>query len=530
MQGRVVSTQSTAIGPATPVADAREAEVVLSVRGVSKVYPGTRALDNVDLDVRRGEIHAIVGGNGCGKSTLIKILSGVLTGDGGTIHVGGEELDATQVQSTTAQGLGIRVVHQDLAVFLDLTVAENIMLGAKYPVSRGGRIRWRELRRQAREQIARFQIPARPEQLLQELPVATRTQVAIARALKDVHTEQSVIILDEPTAALPVHEVHLLFGAIRRLAKEGHAVIFISHRLDEVLALTQRVTVMRDGQVVAEHRTSELTERELISSIVGRLADDPTVRAPSDENGPVVLDVTGLSAGPLQNVDLKIRAGEVVGVAGLLGSGRTELLRALYGDLATTGGQVRLNGRPANFRRVTQAIAAGVVMIPEDRGNGGVFPDLSVDENLDVGVLGDYWSRGRFQRKKLRHEADDLRRKFRVKTPDGSVAIKALSGGNQQKIVLARWLRRDPVLLLLDEPTQGVDVGARADIYEVVRQVTDAGGAAIVVTSDLEELAQVVDRAVVLHSGRVVAHVPQSELSAQRLNELVYTGNENKDD
>jgi ribose transport system ATP-binding protein len=221
-------------------------------------------------------------------------------------------------------------------------------------------------------------------------------------------------------------------------------------------------------------------------------------------------------------VAIKVHAGEVVGIAGLLGSGRSELLRALYGDLAMSSGRVQIHGQPANFSRPGEAIQAGVVMIPEDRSNGGVFPDLSIDENLDVSVLSDFWDRGRFRRKTLRLEATNLRQAFRVKAPDGSVALKALSGGTQQKVVLARWLRREPVLLLLDEPTQGVDVGARADIYEVVRRVTDAGGAAIVVTSDLEELAQVVDRAVVLHSGRVVAHVPQHELSAQRLNELVY--------
>jgi ribose transport system ATP-binding protein len=502
----------------------------LSVRGVSKVFPGTRALNNVDLDVMRGEIHALVGGNGCGKSTLIKILSGVLTADGGTIRVGDVDIDATQAQPTVSHSVGIRVVHQDLAVFPDLTVAENIMLGAEYPTTRLGRIRWRELRRQAQEQIRRFEIPARAQQLLSELPVASRTQVAIARALQDVDSAGGVIILDEPTAALPVHEVQLLFAAIRRLAAAGNAVIFISHRLDEVLALTDRVTVMRDGQVVAEHRTSELTERELISSILGRLANDAVEREEVSSDGPVVLELAGLNAGPLQDVDLTIRSGEVVGIAGLLGSGRSELLRAVYGDLAVSSGDIRLNGSPVRFSRPGQAISAGVVMIPEDRVNDSVFPEMSVDENMAVSVLQRYWRMGFFRKRSLDRDAGDLRRRFRVKTPSGKVAIKSLSGGNQQKAVLARWLRRDPALLLLDEPTQGVDVGARADIYEVVREVTGAGGAAIVVTSDLEELAQVVDRAVVLHNGRVVAHVPRHKLSAQHLNELVYQGNENEND
>lgn len=525
-----MSSELTAAHTAHTSTDGDDPDVVLSVRGVSKVFPGTRALDNVDLDVRRGEICALIGGNGCGKSTLIKILSGVLTADDGTIRIGGQELDASQAQSSVAHDLGIRVVHQDLAVFPDLSVAENLMLGAKYPVSKLGRIRGRELKREASELIKRFEIPARPEQMLSELPVASRTQVAIARALHDVDSSQGVIILDEPTAALPVHEVQVLFAAIRRLAAEGTAVIFISHRLDEVLALTDRVTVMRDGQVVAEHQTSALTERELISSILGRMASDAPQRDQAAADGPAVLELAGLNAGPLRDVDLVVRSGEVVGIAGLLGSGRSELLRAVFGDLAVSSGEIRLHGKPAKFTRPGQAISAGVIMIPEDRGSGGVFPDMSVDENLNVSVLKRYWRMGFFRRQALDHDAAELRRKFRVKTPNGGVAIKSLSGGNQQKAVLARWLRRSPGLLLLDEPTQGVDVGARADIYEEVRHVTDNGGAAIVVTSDLEELAQVVDRAVVLHEGRVVAHVPRHKLNAQHLNELVYTGNENDND
>ncbi|TAP39148.1 sugar ABC transporter ATP-binding protein [Arthrobacter sp. S39] len=504
-------------------------EALLSVRGISKMYPGTLALDGVDLDIRGGEIHALVGGNGCGKSTLIKILSGVVEADAGEMHIAGHTVEAARIHPRRAYDLGIRVVHQDLAVFPDLSVAENLRLGTDYPATGFGQVRWHELRRGARDAIQKLDIAARPHDLIRDLPVAVRAQIAAARAMRGMDGRNGIIILDEPTASLPRHEVHVLFRAVRRMASEGHAVLFVSHRLDEVLELTQRVTVMRDGRVVSEHSTASLTEQDLIGSILGERsiperAERVVVGGRSTERDlrPPVLKISDLNAGPLRHVNLELRAGEVVGVAGLLGSGRTELLRALYGDLRKSSGRVELNGRRVAFRDPGQAIAAGVIMVPEDRVNAGIFPDLTVDENMSISVLRKYWRGGWFRRAAIQRDAGVLRKRFRVKTPSGDVAIRSLSGGNQQKVVMGRWLRLDPALLLLDEPTQGVDVGARADIYAAVREATHGGSAALIVTSDLEELAQVVDRAVVLHEGRIVAEVPASELSAQGLNELIY--------
>jgi ribose transport system ATP-binding protein len=299
--------------------------------------------------------------------------------------------------------------------------------------------------------------------------------------------------------------------------------LFVSHRLDEVLALTDRVTVLRDGRAVSAHDTARLSEQELIEAILGRRAAATRERRSQVDEGPIVLEISRLTAGPLRDVSLMIRAGEVVGIAGLLGSGRSELLRAVYGDLSREAGTIAVNGKPAHFQRKDQAIGRGVVMIPEDRAAGGIFADLSVAENLNASVLRRYW-RLLFRTRKLRRDSADLIARFAIKTPTDSVPIAALSGGNQQKTVFARWLRRDPVLLLLDEPAQGVDVGARADIYAAVREVTDAGGAALVVASDLEELAQVVDRALVLRNGAITAEVQLADLSAQRLNELIYEG------
>jgi ribose transport system ATP-binding protein len=497
-------------------------DVALSVTGLRKVFPGTQALKDIDLQVRYGEVHALCGGNGCGKSTLIKILSGVETADAGRVLLGGDEFDASQLTAERSYSLGFRVVHQDPALYPDQSVAENLMLGSAYPVNRAKRISWRKVDLRARELIERFHIDAAPSTLLRDLRVSVRTQVAIASALQDTDDAPCVVALDEPTAALPADEVEQLLAAVRQLTAMGHAVIFVSHRLDEVLSLTDRVTVMRDGRVYKEHRTRELTEDELIQSILGRRASEIRERSATATVGRTVLSVRDLCAGPVRKVSFEVRAGEVVGIAGLLGSGRTELLSAIYGGMKKDAGTVQLGGRDANFRTMTSAIKAGVVMIPEDRARGAAFLDKTVDENLDISVLGAYWRIWGFARGKLRTDAAALRAKFGIKAPSGTVPMRTLSGGNQQKAIFARWLRRNASVLLLDEPSQGVDVGARADIYLAIREMTDAGGAALIVTSDLEELAQFVDRALILRNGRLIGEASGEELTAHRLNQLVH--------
>ncbi|SHN39641.1 sugar ABC transporter ATP-binding protein [Cryptosporangium aurantiacum] len=499
-----------------------ESATALSVQALRKVFPGTQALKDVDLTVRFGEVHALVGGNGCGKSTLIKILSGVVPADAGELTFNGRQLPAAELTARAAYELGFRVVHQDPPLYPDLSVAENIALGGHYPTAKSTRIAWGEVRRRASELIERFRIDVDPGTLVRDLPVSVRTQVAIATALQDVKDDRCIVALDEPTAALPAAEVGLLLSTARRLAEMGHAIVFISHRLDEVMAAADRVTVMRDGQVFAEHRTSELTEAVLIESILGRRADEIRGQRATVTAGEPILAVSGLSAGPVIDVSFEVRAGEILGVAGLLGSGRTELLTAIYGGLERSAGEVTLAGRPLRGG-MGPTIEAGVVMIPEDRARGAAFLDMTVDDNMDIGVLNRYWRGLRFRRAQMRQDGDALRARFGIKAPSGSVEMRTLSGGNQQKTILARWLRRDASVLLLDEPSQGVDVGARADIYGAIRTMTVAGGAAVVVTSDLEELAQFVDRAIVLRNGRLIAQVSGEELTAHRLNELVHT-------
>jgi ribose transport system ATP-binding protein len=523
-----VSAEAAAAAPASGGRD----PVAVRVAGLAKTFPGTRALDGVDLEIREGEIHALCGGNGSGKSTLIKILCGVYDADpGGAITVGDTEVAADRMTPEIARAAGVRVVHQDLAVFPDLSVAENLAVGIGYRTGPMGAVSWSSVRRDAAALIERFEIPAAPQTLVRDLTVAGRTQVAIARAMGDAAGRPRLLILDEPTAALPVHEVELLLRALRRYADAGTAILYVSHRLDEVLGLADRVTVLRDGAVVGTRTAADLDEQGLIGLMLGAAAQRALATATTSDTavGEVadmtpVLEVRDLASGPVRGVDLTVRAGEVVGIAGLMGSGRTELLQAIYGLAPREAGTVRLDGEPVRYRDCAGAIAAGVVHVPENRLADGVFLQDSVAANLDVSVIDRFWRGLGFRTRRMRAEADELVDAFRVRTPSVATAIGSLSGGNQQKVVLARWLRRGPRLLLLDEPTQGVDVGARADIYAAVRRATDAGAAAVVVASDMEELAEVADRVLVLRAGRVVAEVPGADLSAHLLTELSYSG------
>jgi ribose transport system ATP-binding protein len=494
------------------------------VRALSKTFPGTRALDSVDVEVRAGEIQALVGGNGSGKSTLIKCLCGIYRADaGGQLRIGERETPAAEMTPELAREAGIHVVHQDLGVFPDLSVEENLALGYRYPTGVGARVRWRELRRVTTALIERFEIDARPETPLRSLSQGARTQVAIARALQDEGSEGSgLLILDEPTASLPAHEVTLLLAILRRYASRGQAILYVSHRLDEVLEIADRVTVLRDGATVGTFPADELSEDRLIELILGRQLESAFPEMPPPTEGEPMLAIKGLSAGPLRGVDLKIGPGEVVGIAGLLGSGRSELAHAIFGDLPIVSGEIKLNGRPYRPRRPLDAIRAGVALVPENRVADAVFPDLPVSENLSIASVSQYSVRGRIRHRQMRADARDSMRKFLVKASSDGALLSTLSGGNQQKVIVARWLRRAPKLLLLDEPTQGVDVGARADIYRLVREAVQGGASALVVASDYEELAHVSDRVLVLRGGRIVAEIRPPELTAHRLSQITY--------
>jgi ribose transport system ATP-binding protein len=515
--------ESTGQDPLSPRPRSAQA---LRVAGVSKAYPGTQALSDVSLTVSPGELHALVGGNGSGKSTLVKVLAGVEHADpGGTFEIGGQQLEADRMTPVTARAMGLRFVHQDAGVFPEMSITENLALGRAYQTS-WGHVRWKRMVDKAREELRVVGLDCDPEDLLGSLGAARQTLVAIARALADLeyHTE-SVLILDEPTASLPSQEANALLATVRRLAAGGLGVLLITHRLDEVVGVADRVSVLRDGRMVACVEGAGLTEEKLVEYIVGRPLGAVFPEMPQPRDDEVVLTVAGLATGPLHGLDFAVGRGEVVGIAGLLGTGRTTLLRTIYGDIRPRSGRITIGGREMRGHSPSDAIRAGAGYVPEDRGREAIFGDLSVQANLLLASVPEFWRRYGMASRQETATARTLLTRFGIKAGGTQSAISSLSGGNQQKAVLARWLRRHPALLLLDEPTQGVDIGARADIYRIIRAaVAEQGTSVLMVASDFEELARVCDRVLVLRRGRIVAEVRPPGLSPDHLTHLAYQG------
>lgn len=506
--------------------DGEGGQPALAIRHLTKTFGATPALSDVSFSVASGTIHGLLGGNGSGKSTLIKILAGVYNADhdGGAIELAGRRISVADTSPELARACGLRFVHQNPAVFPEMTVCENIAIGSGFP-TRVGSVRWPELHRSTQKLLDRYEIKAHSGDKLGDLRQADQTMVAIARAMQHEGASQlSVLVLDEPTASLPLHEVRVLLDALKRMAESGQTILFVSHRLDEVRDLTDDVTILRDGRHVTTQHTKDVTEAALIEYIVGR----PLARMFAEGNtadvasSPTVLAVRHLRGGPLDDVSLDVRAGEIVGVAGLLGSGRTELLQMIFGAYKRVAGTVSLEGRSVEIAKPADAIKNGVGYVPEGRDTDAVFPDMSVRENLSSGFVGQYWRQGRLRHRQEQCDATSAIAEFSIRTAGDSVLITTLSGGNAQKVVLARWLRRKPAVLLLDEPTQGVDVGARADVYAALRAAVSNGMGALLVSSDFDELAHASDRVCILRGGRIAGEVTGSELSRERLTDLVY--------
>jgi ribose transport system ATP-binding protein len=495
------------------------------VEGLTRSFGATRALDGVDLEVGAGQVHALLGENGSGKSTLVKILSGVLPADHGTIFAGENRHDATEWSAARARSARIHVVHQDGAIFPTLSVAENLGIGRGFDRTGYGRIRWQPWLRRAAVVLEQFGIDVDPRTSMAELSPATRMMVAIARALQDQEkAHDGLLVLDEPTAALSNEEADLLLRAIARYARAGQAILYISHRLDEILRVAHRFTVLRDGVAVVSGRSTEsLSEAGLAELVVGRELSGHRRPDTRRQPGRPLLSIVGLRSGPVRNVTLDVGRGELVGIAGSLGSGRSHLLRLIFGCSRPEAGTVLLDGQPVGYRSPRQAMAAGVALIPEDRGSHASLPDMSVRENLSAASISTYWRRLRYS---LRSEKRDARRdiaSYQVTAPSASAMMATLSGGNQQKVILGRWLRREPLLLLLDEPTQGVDVGAREQLYGLIHSAASRGAGVLVVASDFEELARVCDRVAVIVRGEITTIVQGPELTAHRLKELIST-------
>lgn len=487
-----------------------EPRIALAVTDMSKSFGATQALRSVHLELRSGEVHALIGGNGCGKSTLIKCLAGVHRADSGALTVNGAEYNLAEQTPDRARAVGLRFVHQDPGTFPTLSLTENLSLGHGFEGS-AGRISWRSAHRRARQVLRRFGIEQDPRTPAAALSVPQRAMLAIARALQDQDSEHGgVLVLDEPTAALPTTEVQVLLTMIRGLAQQGHAVLLVTHRLDEVREVADRVTAFRDGRYVNTIDGAGLTESTLVELILGRkLERAHSLSSPPAASASNVVEVSNLSGGPVTDVSFAVAPGEVVGIAGLLGSGRTELLQLIYGLLPKRSGTVTYLGKAILAPNPSKACREGMAFVPEDRAAEAVFPASTIIENLVKGHEYRYfkslWLRDRTERAEA---TQDIQR-FGIKAASPSAYIESLSGGNQQKVILARWLRQHPKLLLLDEPTQGVDVGARDEIYKLIAQAADQGAALLVVSSEFEELARICGRVLILARGRIIAEMQQ---------------------
>lgn len=507
----------------------------LVVSGVYKSYGPTSVLRGVSFDLTRGHIHALAGGNGSGKSTLIKVLAGSERADSGVLGRPGRP--ATELAGFTpahAREAGLRFVHQDLGLLPDMTVAENVAFARGFPESGGRRIAWRRLHETTEALLRRFEVDVSPKATVRSLRPADRTMIAIARALADDSPDQ-ILVLDEPTASLPHHEVGVLLEGLSRRAQHGQTILYVSHRLEEVLSVADSVTVLRDGVVADTCSTRGLDQLRLAELMAGRSLDtlygdgrrSRTAEVPesSPGTGPVV-EARGLSAGRVSNINLEVRAGEIVGLAGLLGSGRSTLLRTIFGDLRPTSGTLKIAGEAMASPSIKAAMRRGVALVPEDRLADALFHESSVAQNITITTLARYVRWARLSRSVERAASAEVIEELKIKTADPDQTVTRLSGGNQQKVVVARWLQRAPRVLLLDEPTQGVDVMARADIYERVRAVAAGGTAVIVASSDVEELAHLCDRVVVLRAGRVTAELTGSQLAVREIVKYTYADQE----
>jgi monosaccharide-transporting ATPase len=502
-----------------------ELSPILTMSGIHKDFPGVKALDDVDFRLFPGEVHALLGENGAGKSTLIKVLTGVYPADRGVIRFDGSDLRLSSPHQ--AQDAGISTVYQEINLCPNLSVAENVFIGRE--PRRAGRIRWRQIRQRAAGLLQRLDLQIDPSSMLSSHSIAIQQMVAIARAI-DISAR--VLVLDEPTSSLDAGEVEQLFRVVRTLRDEGVAILFVSHFLDQVFALTDRITVLRNGRRVGEYLTPDVTKVELVTRMIGKelavleqLQDQPKRQQAALATRPVVLAADGLGRrGSIEPFSLSIREGEVLGLAGLLGSGRTETARLFFGADHADSGSLQVNGQAGILKSPRAAMKRGIAFCSENRQTEGVVPELTIRENI---ILAMQAARG-WTRPIPRRRQDELvgtyleALQIRPNNPDQ--VVDTLSGGNQQKVLLARWLVTQPRLLILDEPTRGIDVGAKAEIQRLVVNLSNGGMALLFISAELEEVLRLSHKVAVLRDRRLVAELPNIDLSQEAIMELIASG------
>ncbi|MDP6543206.1 MAG: sugar ABC transporter ATP-binding protein [Phycisphaerae bacterium] len=493
---------------------------LLEMRGVSKGFPGVQALDEVDFTLHAGQIHALMGENGAGKSTLIKVLTGVHPRDAGEIRLAGAPIHPRSTKH--AESLGISTVYQEINLIPHLSVAENICLG-RQPTTLGT-IRWGRIKQHARKAMGRLGLDIDVTREVSSYSIAIQQMVAIARALD---TNARLLVLDEPTSSLDEQEVDELFTVIRSLKDDGLGIIFITHFLDQTYGIADRITVLRNGKFVGEYPTADLPRIELIARMIGKdTSEVAAMETRSDAPGPAAGDalvaIEGLGRrGSVNSIDMTISRGEVVGLAGLLGSGRTEVARLLFGIDKPDTGRISVDGHAASIHSPHKAIALGFAFTPEDRRDAGIIPNLSVRENI---VLALQASRGVWRtigRKKQRELAEKFIKALNIRTPSSEQRVKNLSGGNQQKVLLARWLATEPMLLILDEPTRGIDVGAKSEIEKLIASLRQQGMAILFISSELEEVVRDSQRVVVLRDRRQIGQLTGEQITEPAIMHMI---------
>ncbi|GIL11448.1 MAG: ribose import ATP-binding protein RbsA [Chloroflexota bacterium] len=474
---------------------------LLEAHNITKRFPGTLALDEAQFELQRGEIHALIGENGAGKSTLMKILSGVYVADGGEIRFEGRPVAPANPRE--ALEMGIAIVHQELSVVRPLTVAENIYPG-RLPTNRWGMVRYGDLFEAAARVLEQLQVEINPRAAMETLSIANQQLVEIGKALS---LNCKVLILDEPTSALTEREAEILFGLLRRLAADGTGIIYISHKLSEIFALADRVTVLRDGRYIGTRIIAETTPDEVVRMMVGRELGD-FYPAKSTERGQPLLEVRSLRLpGQSASSSFKLYAGEVLGFAGLIGSGRTELARAIFGADPKAEGEILMEGRPVQITSPAQAIKLGLGYLPEDRKAAGLFLDMAVKLNVEASNLPEVTRSGFISPARERVLAERYVKQLNISTPSIEQEVRRLSGGNQQKTLVAKWLSIQPKILIVDEPTRGIDVGAKREIHYLLRSLAKNNVGVIMISSELPEILGMSDRILVMHEGTIVAEL-----------------------
>lgn len=490
-------------------------DIILTMKGIDKSFPGVHALDHVDLEIRKGEVLALMGENGAGKSTLMKVLTGIYTKDSGTITFEGKEVEFHSAKE--AQNAGVVIVHQELNMLNHLTVAQNIFIGREF--KKGFRIDDKKMNEEAKKLFDKLNIDIDPTATMGDLTVGKQQMCEIAKAISH---DAKVIIFDEPSAALTESEIEELFKIIRDLRDQQLGIVYISHRMDEIKVITDRVTVMRDGTYVGTLITKECTKNDIINMMVGRVIyEDPKTQNMVPKDAPVVLKVENLNAGKMvQNVSFELHKGEILGFSGLMGAGRTETARAIFGADPKESGKIYVNGKEVTINSPQDAVNCGIGYLSEDRKRYGVAVQKTVAENTTLATLDEFVNGILIDKKKENKVAMDYVKSLATKTPSVDQLVVNLSGGNQQKVVIAKWLTRNSDILIFDEPTRGIDVGAKNEIYKLMNKLAAEGKAIIMISSEMTEILRMSDRIVIMCEGKITGTVDISEATQENIMNL----------